>query len=362
MTKYELSISANYVPSWGIVEAVRELFQNALDEETKDANNKMFFDYDNGVLCIGNKNSTLDIQSLLVGTTAKQGNDAYIGQHGEGYKLATIVLLRSGHGLTFYNYNAREIWRPRFVKSRKYNGALVPTFFVERVPIWDKVPEHSLVIEVSNVSPEEYEDIKNSNLHLQEPVESLSTSYGSVLLDKNYRSKVYVEGLYVCDSRKLEYGYDFKPAQLKLDRDRRLVDTFNLLWQTSLLLAATRDISLIQKCLKFNDGSYLQYGSIKAEISDVIATNFKAEYGLNAVPVSTHNEFNEAIASGLKAIMVSDAEQSIIKQSLLYADPAPVTKSLLSRIQDWYDICFEDVDVDHWDEFSTFLDELEGVI
>ena len=32
MRKYELSISADYVPEWGVTEAIREFFQNSIDE------------------------------------------------------------------------------------------------------------------------------------------------------------------------------------------------------------------------------------------------------------------------------------------------------------------------------------------
>lgn len=46
MSKYELSISADYVPTWGVVEGAREFFQNALDEQVADPENKMFFEYD----------------------------------------------------------------------------------------------------------------------------------------------------------------------------------------------------------------------------------------------------------------------------------------------------------------------------
>lgn len=87
MRKYELSISADYVPAWGVVEAVREFFQNAVDEETRDASNKMMLRYDeeSEVLIIGNKHSELDIKTLLFGSTTKNGQDKMIGQHGEGY-------------------------------------------------------------------------------------------------------------------------------------------------------------------------------------------------------------------------------------------------------------------------------------
>ena len=56
MRKYELSISADYVPGWGVTEAVREFFQNSIDEETRDSSNKMLFEYDEAEekLIIGN--------------------------------------------------------------------------------------------------------------------------------------------------------------------------------------------------------------------------------------------------------------------------------------------------------------------
>ncbi|MDD3251792.1 MAG: hypothetical protein PHV18_04435 [Lachnospiraceae bacterium] len=76
MRKYELSISADYVPEWGVTEAVREFFQNAIDEQARDSGNKMFFDYDpiSQVIRIGNKHSDLDIKTLLFGVTTKKND------------------------------------------------------------------------------------------------------------------------------------------------------------------------------------------------------------------------------------------------------------------------------------------------
>lgn len=361
MTKYELSISADYVPTWGVVEAIRELFQNALDEETKDASNKMFFERNNDVLLIGNINSTLDIRSLLIGETTKH-DGKYIGQHGEGYKIAMMVLLRTGHNITFYNLTKNEIWTTKLVKSRKYGGALVPTVFVEKASIWKHDLKRKLVIEVTNVTDEEYDLIKESNLCIKGLPEHKDTKYGKVLTDPEYKGRIYVSGLYVCTNKQVHYGYDFVPNIIKLDRDRHLVDTFNLCWNASKLLVATDDVKFIRDAMKYNDAEYVHYADNNSALKDDVCAGFKLKHGDNAVPVSTNEAFNVAIASGFRAIMVSEAEQSLIKGSSLYSDPAPVTKTLLERIEEWYEkLCAsacDEVVVD----FEPLLDELREVL
>lgn len=70
--RFDLGMSLNYCESWGVVEAVRELFQNALDEEIVNSENKMYFHYDadSQVLRVGNKNSNLATKTLLRGMPA----------------------------------------------------------------------------------------------------------------------------------------------------------------------------------------------------------------------------------------------------------------------------------------------------
>ena len=110
MKKCELTISSSYVPNWTIFNAIRELVQNALDQEFVDANNTMNMQYDEDKceLTISNKNSSLTTNTLLFGSTSKANDENQIGQFGEGYKIATMVLLREGKNITFYNYGAKE--------------------------------------------------------------------------------------------------------------------------------------------------------------------------------------------------------------------------------------------------------------
>ena len=256
MRKYELSISADYVPEWGTTEAIREFFQNSIDEETRDSSNKMFFDYDSEsqTIRIGNKHSDLDIKTLLFGVTTKNKDSAMIGNHGEGYKIATVVLLRLGKTVVFQNYCRREIWRPRLVKSRRYGGALVPTFFVEPEAVWKKVPEHSLIIEITGITPEDYQRIYECNLHLQEDYSHRDTSYGAVLDDEENKGCIFVGGLFICKEPRLDIGIDFKPKVVRLERDRSMVNSFDVQWYAARMIEELKDAETTKRSLDSYSG------------------------------------------------------------------------------------------------------------
>ena len=351
MSKYELSISADYVSSWGVVEGAREFFQNALDEQTEDPSNTMFHEYDPSeqILRIGNKSSTLDIQTLLFGNSSKSDNPSMIGKFGEGYKIATIVFLRNGKEVTFYNYCSKEIWHTKLVKSRRYKGALVPTFYVDKVSFWEKVPENSLIIEIKGITSEEYELIKESNLWLHGiydiggKADYYTTGYGKILLDDKYKGKLFVSGLYVCSNSKLEYGYDVTPNQIRLDRDRGLVSDIDLAFLTSKMWTSYRDSENASRREEFKedflavvdtfDGSYTNYYT-SSEDQNAVVTEFFEKNGTSAVPVSNQDEAERAAKLSLKPIYVTENKKKIITESKEYKTNgnAIVTKTLYQRL------------------------------
>lgn len=367
MRKYELSISADYVPGWGIVEAVREFFQNSIDEETRDSSNQMVFRYDGEEkkLIVGNKHSELDIKTLLFGTTTKADDGDMIGSHGEGYKIATVVLLRTGKEVTFYNYCRREVWKPRLVKSKKYDGALVPTFFVDTAAVWEKVPEHSLLIEISGITPEEYEAIKEANLHLQE-YEKKETMYGSILEDEKYRGMVFVGGLYICTEPQLEIGLDFKPNVVRIERDRSMVNGFDIKWYASRMVEETRDAERVKKSLNGYSGAYINWYSVPSKLRDEIAEEFINQYGVKAVPVSNQSDIEQMKKRGYKPVIVSEAKKEVILQSEFYEDVREENERILAQQKPIYDrFCNfaerieERLTEDEVAELYGFLDELD---
>ena len=335
-SKYELSISTDYVPDWTYVEAIREIFQNALDNEIANPENKMGFNYDeeNQRLTISNKTSVLNPESLLLGSSTKRDDKDTIGKHGEGYKIAFMVLLREGKDIKVYNYSAREIWETRLVKAKRYNNRLVPTIFINKQAIWSKVPNSDLTITIDNITSEEYKELVNKNLHLRDNVNYFEIpENGRILIDKEEKGNIYVKGLFVCKDKDIEYGYDFEPTLIELDRDRKLVDTFNIAWQSSAMwrYAFAKDFKrdemirmikegkedtryIKQRNWTFNSG-IVEGHTVEELLADELAKDFLEKHGENSIPVKDNRELTLVNQSKSKPVLVNEVVSDYIRQS-----------------------------------------------
>lgn len=89
------TISPEYCPNWGVKEALRELFQEAMDVRTVFGCNSEVR-YDAGRVVIEDDGPGIPISALVMGKSGKRDNPDTIGQFGEGLKLACLVLARVG--------------------------------------------------------------------------------------------------------------------------------------------------------------------------------------------------------------------------------------------------------------------------
>lgn len=359
MSKIELTLAPNYVPTWTLVDAVRELFQNALDQQKQNSENEASWYYDDttGTLTISNATSKLTAASLLLGQTTKADDTSTIGQFGEGYKIATLVLLREGKNVVFYNYGAREIWRPRFVKSRRF-GTDILTFFIEKKAIWEKVPSADLVIAIEGISPDEYYDqIVPSNLHLRKDFEVIEeTEYGDVI---DLPGKVFVNGLYVCDYEPYTYGYNFKPEHIHLDRDRKMVSDFDLRWMASKMWSNSNDFDRVLEMLSEGraDVAYLDSVSYDYKWRDLAVEKFKSVYGPEAIPVTCQEELDK-VPTGYTGVVVNGNYNALIRGSLNFTMPEPDSTSPLDELYDWFDSIKSKLDSDEIEQFKAIMESI----
>lgn len=331
-SKYELSISMNYVPNWTYIEAMRELYQNAIDNEIENPDNKMLLRREGDRVIICNKTSKLEMDSLLIGKSTKSDDNRTIGTHGEGYKLAIVILLREGKSVTIYNYGKREIWTTKMVKSRRYAGATIPVVTVEKEAIWKAVPDNDLTIEVSGITDEEYEQMKVKNLNIRDKALNNITVFerGRILTDDFEAGNIYVKGLFVCHNDKFLLGYDFEPDVIRLDRDRRLIDSFNLSWEASnlwarvvncenstdshidmaaqLIRAKALDVAYISSSVAFQ-------GTGSAGLIDKVTKSFFDENGENAFPVDNNIDYAAAQSAGYSPIIVDKRDMNFYRAS-----------------------------------------------
>ena len=249
--KIDLSISTKYVPDWTYLEAVRELLQNAKDRqiENKNATMCVYYNKDTQSLAIENAHTSLEIESILIGCSTKQHNDNTIGQHGEGYKLALMVLAREQKKVIIKNMFYGQEWTCRLVKSRTFNDFEIPSIFIEN----KEYENDSLVIEVHGITEDMYNQIVAHTLFLQEDIgQVINTPHGDILLDLRYKGLTFVEGLYIGKVSDINYGYNFNANQVKLDRDRRLISSFDLSWNTSAMWSYTKNVNILFDLLNKN--------------------------------------------------------------------------------------------------------------
>lgn len=382
MKRFELGMSIDYCSTWGVVEAIREIFQNALDAQTANPDNEMYFKYDQDkeTLFIGNKKGILGTNTLLLGTTSKAGNNNFIGKFGEGYKVATVVLLRLGKKVTVYNGNANEIWTAHTINSRRYN-AKVAVFDIENTQsVADKVKEllnlgisgnsskkktYNLVFSVSGITADEYKEIVYSNLYLQEfqeiPDNEKKTRYVKsiydgdkvcrILTDESQSGRLYVGGLYVTTSKRAKFGYDFSPNMVTLDRDRGFIDNMDLQWLCSKALLMSNNSKLIEEAKDSWDGEYIRvFASNRMDEKNICeaiqpscdkeCNAFYEEYGDDAVAVTDTNEFNSLKKKGVNAVMTTERQYFYVTNSSSYKAPEEEydeEEDAAKQLFDWYE-------------------------
>lgn len=326
---YELPLSADYVRHWGVMEAVRELLQNALDSDSP-----FEFQWSGGALLLHSRNAHLSPQTLVLGTTTKAEREDAIGSFGEGYKIALLVLARCGKPVTVLNSDRK--WTPMFQRSAQF-GCDVLHIRDEALPKHEQQP--GLTFRIDNLGAEETLEIVDSCLHMQEePPDAVEVMCGRILPSKP--GKLYVGGLYVCDTQ-LDYGYDVKPEFLELERDRQTVSSFDLEILTRDMWFQTQRYDEVAGLIErgSRDVRYAEYNS--PELVKEACYRLFQERVPGGIVAKTHEEMEELVDKGLtKVVVVNSAFHANVHQAPSYRSTlGSVVRTLTphEELQKWYD-------------------------
>jgi hypothetical protein len=360
MAKFSLPIKSTYVPDWGAWEAIRELIQNAKDEEEQN-DHEMRVRHKGKLLRIENRGADMGREVLLLGQTSKAGRANLRGQFGEGLNLALLAGVRAGLDIVVYTQTER--WSASLEPSSDYGNeeCLVVTT--------RKLQKRRKGVEVQvTMTKDEWEEFRKLFLFLVTIPDNriVRTEAGSILLEPERKGHVYAKGIFIQRLDKLELGYDLHNCPL--DRDRRMVDVWDLQWKLSMMYqeAVSKRPELlgaeVYRMLRDNaeDTRQLKYNASDKMAAD-LANHFVAEHGEDAIPVGSIAESQELDHVGKRGVVVPETLRVVLAKKM--GTPAEVREEILRTITEtfaWSDLNAEERAILQWTA-STIDSVSEGL-
>lgn len=351
MPKLELTIATDYVRNWDVLTGIRELIQNTVD--ANDIGYEMEIKYNpdrkEPTLILVNRGITLSRDALLLGTTTKADDDRQRGCFGEGMKLGWLTLLRAG--LKIWIKSGDEKWVPTLAYSDTYQSELLT------VETSKAKYENCIKVEVRGLGPDIWDQYRSQILFSPgielKRNEYIAASKDRILTREDLRGKLFVRGLYVSQlPGSYWFGYDF--YDLKLDRDRKIADPWDLksAIRGCLNNAAERKLLPIDDMYLMLDSNRWEEHHIVAEtwsiyqlseLANQIATRFHNEYGKDCIPVEDTFQSMEAAQHGLRTKVVSKAIKALIESiDGKYEDKKNNRALEVNKAYDFYELTEEE--------------------
>jgi len=316
--KIPLTISEDYCADWGLFEGVREFMQNARDAVRSGCSFDAFYHPDESRLVVKTRGAVLEYKTLLLGKSTKRGRADMLGEQGEGYKIGSLVLCRMGKKIKIRT--GTEIWEPELEYSEQFDARLL-TFNISG----ERKQKDEIVVEINGITPEEWAPISPKFLFLDDhEFETVESMAGTVLIDGN--GQIFVGGIWVCQNKELTHGYDFRPSDVKLDRDRRLVESWDAkglaakIWESLYLRSEGDYCWQVDEMLASgaNDVEHFRYDwCVGQNARKLVASRFQEKFGEKSIAVRTESEVRELEFYGRRAeVVTSEALREVVEREV----------------------------------------------
>lgn len=248
-----MTLSTQYVHDWGFWEGARELIANAQDAGNQAI--ETFNDRGERWLSIKSQGGKIPSETLLLGNSTNRSNEDAVGTFGEGYKIALLVLTRMGY--TVRIKNGFDRWVVSLEAHPQLHSECLCVDIQE--DFYGVEDTQGDVVDITVLGLTEEDDFTLRDNYLYDDftkylcTEDVVVDYKGCqvfryntniypedrgdLCDEGNPKKVFVNGLFVCDlPDDYCFSYNFTPNKIKLDRDRKSVNTWDMQYEVASLL------------------------------------------------------------------------------------------------------------------------------
>jgi hypothetical protein len=203
-----------------------------------------FVRYSKGIVELTNFGAQLRRAALGVGDSTKQEKEYLAGNHGEGFKVASLVMLRRGYQVRFaasgYYWNFRfggsdmnqlychlsPISEAALRKQKEAHSARVGKGASRELVAnpWEDVSVQIGKIRGPRglkVSMADFRDWLKVSMDLDRPSNVVKTAYGDLILDPEFSGRVYLKELLLKNSAspfKYKFGYNLSRGDVNRER------------------------------------------------------------------------------------------------------------------------------------------------
>ena len=203
-----------------------------------------FISWDNGTVQYSNFGAQLSRKALNLGVSTKRDDDNLAGTHGEGFKVASLVMLRRGYRV---RYEASEYyWSFQFggrnrdilyckltrMQAKKLKQQMQDFDAKAKTGsprgleanIWEDVTVKigRILGKGDKVAREDFLKWIKVSLDLDRPSKVISTHHGRLILDNQFKGRIYLKGLLLENepATPFKFCYDFYQGEVNRDRER----------------------------------------------------------------------------------------------------------------------------------------------
>lgn len=247
---------------------------NRGNDHIKEANRLLgFLRYSkkDGSLQLTNFNSHLTREALGLGFTTKRKKLNLAGTHGEGFKVASLVMVNKGYQVRIEA--SRFYWKFKYFQNNPYNLYCVLSAASEKkiqkesekqrynrvrgLPrgitgnIWEDVTVRIGKVyrpwsESASIKFEDFQSWLKVSLDLERPSNVIKTSHGSLILDPEFQGRLYLRGLLLeindpltMKDRRFRFAYNLVDGKVNRDRQRLTSSAeeaqgFALIWKQAI--------------------------------------------------------------------------------------------------------------------------------